>query len=384
MASIGFRLRVVLLLKCALFASSASLSAEFTEPAPYRIAVLKSVGHGIESSALGISPNGQHVVGRQVTDRFEVRPDGLGYYYDSMRAMWWSESLGAIALPNFRDAFKRKYSQALAVNNEGVVVGTSSTTYEGLHSMPVRWLNGEPTPFPLPLGYEIGRALAVNASGVAIGSAGWGTSRRPAVFTMSGSATITSLSGSGRSMVIATGISDSGLVVGSSGTNENLRPKSASLIYNSMTGEMIDIGAIKGDYDSRAYGISSNSKYVVGSSTSKNADIKPYIWSQETGMVALPLPAGTTNGFASAVNDLGWAVGRAWVPGGASEPFLSKDGYSYLLRSLLPQPSSWEFLSEPTGISEDGTIVGIARHDSVLTAYAMMPSGRKLTTLPSW
>lgn len=380
----GLRLRVVLVLKCALFVSSASLSAEVTEGAPYRIAVLKSVGHGIRSTALGISPDGQRVVGRQVAARSEVRPDGLGTIFESMRAMWWSETTGGIALPNYKDELKRKYSQAFAVNDEGVAVGTSTTTYEGLHSLPIRWFNGEPTPFPLPSGYETGRAYAVNASGTAIGSVGWSSNFRPAVFTMAGSTIITSQSDTGRSMYKATGISDGGLVIGESRTDEDLRPSSASLIYNSITGELMDIGALKGDYQSRAYGISSNSKYVAGSSTSRRGNIRPYFWSKESGMVALALPFGTTDGYASAVNDLGWVVGLAWATGGIYEPFLSKDGNTYSLRSLLPQSSPWEFVqSPPTGISNNGKIVGTAVHDGVVTAYAMMPSDRKLTILPS-
>lgn len=383
MTPTSFQLRAAVVLTCALVASAASFSADRSDLALYRISVLKAVGHGINSSALGISPNGQYVVGRQLTDRFDVRPDGLGYFYDSMRPMWWSEALGAIALANFRDELKRKYSQAFSVNNDGIVVGTSSTTYEGLHPLPIRWLNGEPAPFPLPLGYITGRANAVNSSGTAIGSVGWQYTFRPAVFTMSGSTTITSLSVTGRSMFKATGISDDGLVVGESRSDDDLFPSSASLIYNSTTGEMIDIGALKGDYTSRAYGISSNSKYVVGLSASKKGLERPYIWSEESGMVYMPLPAGMTDGYATAVNDLGWAVGMAWSSEVRPQPFLSMDGRSYFFSSLLPPSSAWEFLSSPTGISNDGKIVGAAKHNGVVTAYVMLPSDLKKVSTPA-
>lgn len=60
-----------------------------------------------------------------------------------------------------------------------------------------------------------------------------------------------------------------------------------------------------------------NDGIVVGKSTKANDhSFWPFVWTEQTGMVELPLPAGATSGEAVAINDLGVIVGKYWTDNG--------------------------------------------------------------------
>ena len=69
-----------------------------------------------------------------------------------------------------------------------------------------------------------------------------------------------------------------------------------------------EVGALPGMNGALAFGVS-NTGYVVGSSMQNQGPGMPFIWSDQGGMVAIPLATGTSEGSARAVNSAGWVVG---------------------------------------------------------------------------
>ncbi len=103
----------------------------------------------------------------------------------------------------------------------------------------------------------------------------------------------------------------------------------------------------------------------------------PFIWSQATGIVAIPLATGTSQGSARAVNSAGWVVGQD--SSAFSIPFLWDGTTTYRLADLLPPGSGWDLSmntsSSALGISDNGVIVGTGVHNGETRAYAMVPAG---------
>ena len=135
-----------------------------------------------------------------------------------------------------------------------------------------------------------------------------------------------------------------------------------------------EVGALPGFNGALAFGVS-NTGYVVGSSMLNQGSGLPFIWSDQGGMVAVPLATGTSEGSARAVNSAGWVVGND--SSAFSIPFLYDGTNTYRLADLIPPNSGWDLSmntsSSADGISEDGVIVGTGVHNGETHAYAMVP-----------
>ena len=111
----------------------------------------------------------------------------------------------------------------------------------------------------------------------------------------------------------------------------------------------------------------------------------PFIWSDQGGMVAVPLAAGTSEGSARAVNSAGWVVGND--SSAFSIPFLYDGTNTYRLADLIPPGSGWDLSmntsSSADGISENGIIVGTGVHNGETHAYAMVPAAPSPTPTPT-
>ena len=133
-----------------------------------------------------------------------------------------------------------------------------------------------------------------------------------------------------------------------------------------------------------AFGVS-NTGYVVGSSMLNQGSGLPFIWSDQGGMVAIPLATGTSEGSARAVNSAGWVVGTD--ASAFAIPFLYDGTNTYRLADLIPQNSGWDLSmntsSSADGISDDGVIVGTGIHNGELRAFAMVPQEPPPTPTPS-
>jgi uncharacterized membrane protein len=146
----------------------------------------------------------------------------------------------------------------------------------------------------------------------------------------------------------------------------------------------VEVGALPGLNGALAFGVS-NTGYVVGSSMLNQGPGMPFIWSDNGGIVAIPLAAGTSEGSARAVNSAGWVVGDD--SSAFSIPFLYDGTTTYRLADLIPPNSGWDLSmntsSSALGISEDGVIVGTGVHNGETHAYAMVPATPTPTPTPT-
>ena len=145
-----------------------------------------------------------------------------------------------------------------------------------------------------------------------------------------------------------------------------------------------EVGALPGFNGALAFGVS-NTGYVVGSSMLNQGSGLPFIWSDQGGMVAIPLATGTSEGSARAVNSAGWVVGND--SSAFSIPFLYDGTNTYRLADLIPPNSGWDLSmntsSSADGISEDSVIVGTGVHNGETHAYAMVPVAPSPTPTPT-
>ena len=150
--------------------------------------------------------------------------------------------------------------------------------------------------------------------------------------------------------------------------------RNVGIVYDIGQNMAFEVGALPGMNGALAFGVS-NTGYVVGSSMLNQGSGLPFIWSDQGGIVAVPLAAGTSEGSARAVNSAGWVVGND--SSAFSIPFLYDGTNTYRLADLIPPDSGWDLSmntsSSADGISEDGVIVGTGVHNGDTHAYAMVP-----------
>src|SRR6266404_8740118 len=292
------------------------------------------------------------------------------------QALTWTLNSGIVGLPNLAG---RSYAVSNSANDNGVVVGTAATTLFGSSRLPVIWQNGAVSQLPLPPGETLGDANSVNASGVAVGSVDAGSSQRGAIYSGGSGTIITQTTANGSFFVTAFGINDSGRVVGQ-GIDPMNAARNVGIVYDIGQNTAFEVGALPGLNGALAFGVS-NTGYVVGSSMLNQGSGLPFIWSDQGGMVAIPLASGTSQGSARAVNSAGWAVGND--SSAFSIPFLYDGTNTYRLADLIPPNSGWDLSmntsSSALGISEDGVIVGTGVHNGETHAYAMVPGGSRPT-----
>lgn len=295
------------------------------------------------------------------------------------QAFTWTLGGGIVGLPNLA-------GRNHAVSNSAatqIVVGTAATTLFGSSRLPVMWLNGAVSQLPLPPGETLGDANSVNTSGVAVGSVDGGSLQRGAIYTGAGGAIITQTTATGCFFLTAFGINDSGRVVGQ-GIDPNNAARNVGIVYDIGQNMAFEVGALPGLNGALAFGVS-NTGYVVGSSMLNQGSGLPFIWSDQGGMVAIPLATGTSQGSARAVNSAGWVVGND--SSAFSIPFLYDGTNTYRLADLIPPNSGWDLSmntsSSALGISEDSVIVGTGVHNGETHAYAMVPVAPSPTPTPT-
>src|SRR6266850_7464208 len=296
------------------------------------------------------------------------------------QAFTWTLNGGIIGLTNLAG---RSYAVSNSANDNGVVVGTAATTLFGTSRLPVIWQNGAVSQLPLPSGETLGDANSVNASSVAVGSVDAGSLQRGAIYSGGSGTIITQTTANGSFFVTAFGINDSGRVIGQ-GIDPNNAARNVGIVYDIGQSTAFEVGALPGLNGALAFGVS-NTGYVVGSSMLNQGSGLPFIWSDQGGIVAIPLATGTSEGSARAVNSAGWVVGND--SSAFSIPFLYDGTNTYRLADLIPPGSGWDLSmntsSSADGISEDGIIVGTGVHNGETHAYAMVPVAPSPTPTPS-
>ena len=346
--------------------AAATLSPSTATTPQYQIYDIGVIDVGDDASqGFGVSPGGI-AVGRS------IRTGGS-------QAFYWTLDYGIIGLPNLAG---RNHAVANGAAPQ-ITVGTAATTLFGSDRLPIMWLNGAVSQLPLPAGETLGDANSVNASGVAVGSVDGGSNQRGAIYTGGGGAIITQTTANGCFFVTAFGINDSGRVVGQ-GIDPNNAARNVGIVYDIGQNSAFEVGALPGLNGALAFGVS-NTGYVVGSSMLNQGSGLPFIWSDQSGMVAIPLASGTSQGSARAVNSAGWVVGTD--SSAFAIPFLYDGTNTYRLADLIPPNSGWDLSmntsSSADGISENGTIVGTGVHNGETHAYAMVPVTASPTPTPT-
>lgn len=296
------------------------------------------------------------------------------------QAFTWTLQSGIVGLP---DLAGRSHAVSNSANDNGVVVGTAATTLFGSSRLPVIWQNGAVSQLPLPAGETLGDANLVNASSVAVGSVNAGSLQRGTIYSGGSGTIITQTTPNGSYFLTAFGINDSGRIVGQ-GIDPQNAARNVGIVYDIGQNMAFEVGALPGFNGALAFGVS-NTGYVVGSSMLNQGSGLPFIWSDQGGMVAIPLASGTSQGSGRAVNSAGWVVGND--SSAFSIPFLYDGTNTYRLADLIPPNSGWDLSmntsSSALGISENGIIVGTGVHNGETHAYAMVPLAPSPTPTPT-
>jgi hypothetical protein len=333
----------------------------------YQIYDIGVVNSGDDASqGFGVS-HGDIAVGRSIST-------------SGSQAFTWTLKGGIVGLPNLAG---RSNAVSNSANDTGIVVGTAASTLFGTDRLPVIWQNGVVSQLPLPVGETLGDANSVNASSVAVGSVDAGTPQRGVIYSGGSATIITQTTTTGCYFLTAFGINDSGRVVGQ-GIDPNNAARNVGIVYDIGQSMAFEVGALPGLNGALAFGVS-NTGYVVGSSMLNQGSGTPFIWSDQSGMVAIPLATGTSEGSARAVNSAGWVVGTD--ASAFAIPFLYDGTNTYRLADIIPQNSGWDLSmntsSSADGISDDGVIVGTGMHNGELRAFAMVPQEPPPTPTPS-
>jgi hypothetical protein len=305
---------------------------------------------------------------------------GRSFRAGGSQAFTWTLNGGIVGLPNLPG---RNYCVSNSANDGGIVVGTGATTPFGSGRLPVIWQNGVVSQLPLPVGETLGDANSVNASNVAVGSVDSGSLQRGVIYSGGNASIVTQTTAGGSYFLTAFGINDSGRIVGQ-GIDPSNAARNVGIVYDIGQSMAFEVGALPGLNGALAFGVS-NTGYVVGATMLNQGPGLPFIWSDNGGMVGIPLATGTSEGSARAVNSAGWVVGDD--SSAFSIPFLYDGTTTYRLADLIPPNSGWDLSmntsSSALGISEDGVIVGTGVHNGETHAYAMVPVSPSPTPTPS-
>jgi uncharacterized membrane protein len=329
----------------------------------YDIIDIGTVNGHANSQGFRVSANGAFATGRSLGT-----PGSLAYR--------WSVGVtpgNALALPNLASPV-RNFGVGNGVNDLGFVVGTGSATSFGSNPLPLVWdAAGNVSQLPLPAGQTVGRANDINNAGVAVGSINGGSLERASYYSGGTGTVITATGPGGTIMTTAFSINNSSQAAGN-GIDPNNAARNVGLVYDITSGTMTEVGALPGANGALAFDIS-NAGHVVGSSMLNQGSGLPFIWTSGSGMTAIPLPTGTSQGSARGVNSSGWAVGTA--SSAFAIPFLFDGTNTYRIQDLIQAGNGWDLStntsSSALSISDNGVIVGTGVFNGAVHAYALIP-----------
>lgn len=215
-------------------------------------------------------------------------------------------------IPSLPNDNQRPYAYPFAINDQGIVVGSSSA---GSVEHAMLW-DGQVVHDLGTLAEDdcggcksFSRAWAINGKGDVVGSSDAANHTSQAFVWHGG--TMTRLPGLGGPSSGAFDINDAGEVVGFAHASSGL---AHAFLYRD--GQMHDLGLLRNGSTSTAYAIN-NLGQVVGDGDT--GSLRPrrvsFIYDQQGGMRELPLLKGWHEMTAHAINDDGWVVGSAVASG---------------------------------------------------------------------
>jgi len=240
---------------------------------------------------------------------------------------------------------------AVGINNSGTIVGSAAGA-DGY--VPTQWKNGEIS----TVGSGVGNGMAINESGSVAG-----TLNGQAFRTVNGQ--VQSLGTlMGGNWASAYGINASGEVAGYGNTATG-----AMRAFVSTNGQLQQIGTFGG---SSSYGMAiNNAGQVTGHATNGVGYSQAFLY--QAGVLT---GLGTLGGSASygyGINQAGSTVGYSWISGDtATAAFLYRDGAMMNLNDLIGIGSGWD-LQAAYGINDLGQIVGTGIFNGQQMAVLLNP-----------
>jgi len=255
-------------------------------------------------------------------------------------------------------------SEGQGINDSGQVVGMAfTTTPTGSTSQPFLTTGGVAQPLTVT-GANLTDVEAINNSGQIAGTAVTPSGAFDAVI-VGPDKTVTDL-GSLAHGSQGNAISPAGLVAGSS---QDAQYQTHAILYTPGVG-LTDLGALGGSF-ARGLGVN-DSGQVVGYVRVDGGATHAFFASPSVPMTDL----GTLGGLrsaANAINSLGQTVGEADTPDGVMHAFLSTNGGALVdLNTLIAPGSDW-VLSDTTGISDTGYIVGSGIRNGMVDSFLLTP-----------
>jgi probable HAF family extracellular repeat protein len=255
------------------------------------------------------------------------------------------------------------FSDAVAINDAGQVVGVSETASGQLHGF--LWHNGMMTDLGT-LGGSFSAAVAINDAGQVVGVSQIASGQFHGFLWHNG--VMTDLGTLGGSDTVAVAINASGQVVGRSvAADGHLH---GFLWHN---GVMTDLGTLGGSF-SAAVALNKGGQ-VVGVSETANFELHGFLW-QNGVMTDLGTPGGAFS-EATAINAAGQVVGQSRTASGEDHAFLWQDGVMTDLGTLGGSFSAALALNEGgqvAGASQtaSGQLHGFLWHNGMMTDLATL------------
>jgi probable HAF family extracellular repeat protein len=250
-------------------------------------------------------------------------------------------------------------SIAYAINDNGVVAGGADTA-SGVHHA-FTWTSGAMKDLGTTGSWSASEGHAINLKGYVVGDL-WNPGISNSAGFLWNGATMTQLPNLGGPwMEFALAINRSGMVVGSASTANGWMH---AFSYAASTGVVTDLGTLPGDPQSTAYGI--NDAGVAVGTSDNGGSHRPVMWSNGQITALPPLVAGAAS-EADDVNYAGVIVGTS-----NGRAVLWNNGVVVDLNTQIPSNSGWT-LTQASAINNSGYIVGIGFHNGAQQAFMLSP-----------